>query len=81
MWKNLKNKDRRPESAIGGPALIETPVDDNTLQGTTNINDGCFSISSRPAFGRKRTEDVLKELPSLPLYVLSSTQKAFQADM
>lgn len=81
MWKNLKNKDRQSESAIGGSTLIETAVDENNLPGTTNLNDGCFSISSRPAFGRKRTEDVLKDLPSLPLYVLSSTQKAIEADM
>ncbi|CAF9934757.1 hypothetical protein IMSHALPRED_009833 [Imshaugia aleurites] len=57
--------------AIGSPTLIETTADENTLQGTTNINNGSFSISSRPAFGRKRTEDVLKGLPALPLYIPS----------
>lgn len=31
------------------------------------LNTGDFSISSRPAFGRKRTQDVLKGLPELPL--------------
>ena len=83
MWKNMKNKDRQCDSAIGSP-LTETTTDEkdgNTLQSTTNINNGSFSISSRPAFGRKRTVDVLKGLPNLPLYVLSSNQKAFEADM
>ena len=81
MWKNLKIKDRQLESANGSPTLIETTADDYTLQGITNINDGSFSISSRPAFGRKRTEDVLKGLPALPLYIRSSNPKAFEADM
>ena len=81
MWKNLKTKDRQLESAIGSPTLTETTADDYTLQGITNINDGSFSISSRPAFGRKRTEDVLKGLPALPLYLRSSNPKAFEADV
>ena len=84
MWKNMKNKDRKCESAIESPTLIETPADEkdeNTPRSTTNINNGSFSISSRPAFGRKRTTDVLKSLPAIPLYVLSSNQKAFEADM
>ncbi|KAL8837592.1 MAG: hypothetical protein Q9170_002469 [Blastenia crenularia] len=34
---------------------------------TTNLNNGSFSLSSRPAFGRKGTGDVLKGLPALPL--------------
>ncbi|CAD6592563.1 MAG: hypothetical protein ASARMPREDX12_006189 [Alectoria sarmentosa] len=67
MWKRLNNKDRQPEIAIGSPTLFETTADENSLRGTTNINNGSFSISSRPAFGRKRTEDVLKGLPALPL--------------
>lgn len=62
----MKNKDRQPEITIGKPTLVETTADVNTLQGITNINNGSFSISSRPAFGRKRTEDVLKGLPALP---------------
>ena len=75
MWKRLNNKDRQTEIAIGSPTLIETTADENSLQGTTNINNGSFSISSRPAFGRKGTEDVLKGLPALPLYVPNSSQK------
>lgn len=76
MWKRLNNKDRQPEIAIGSPTIFETTADENSLQGTTNINNGSFSISSRPAFGRKRTEDVLKGLPALPLYVPSSNQNS-----
>lgn len=80
MWKRLNNKDRQPEIAIGSPTLIETTADEYTLQSTTNINNGSFSISSRPAFGRKRTEDVLKGLPALPLYVPNSNRKTSNAD-
>ena len=81
MWKSMKNKDRQSESAIGNPTLIETTADEHTLQSTTNINSGSFSLSSRPAFGRKRTEDVLKGLPALPLWVFSSNLNTTEADM
>ena len=67
MWKRI---NRQPERNIGNPVLIETTVDNQTLQNTTNLNNGDFSISSRPAFGRKKTDDVLKGLPELPLYSL-----------
>ena len=53
---------------------------DRDPQSTTNINSGSFSLSSRPAFGRKRTEDVLKGLPALPLFVLCSNRNAIDAD-
>ena len=72
MWKRLNTKERQYERSVGSPTLIETSVGEKPLQDTTNINsinNGSFSISSRPAFGRKQTEDVLKELPALPLYV------------
>ncbi|KAL9068645.1 MAG: hypothetical protein Q9161_006083 [Pseudevernia consocians] len=80
MWKRLNNKDRQTEIAIGSPSLNETTADEHTLQGTTNISNGSFSISSRPAFGRKRTEDVLKGLPALPLYVPTSNYQTTRAD-
>lgn len=67
MWKRL---NRTPDREIGNPTLIETTVDQKTLEGLTTLNAGDFSISSRPAFGRKKTQDVLKGLPELPLYVL-----------
>lgn len=66
MWKRLH---RTPDREIGNPTLIETTVDMKTLEGSTILNAGEFSISSRPAFGRKKTQDVLKGLPELPLYV------------
>jgi len=71
MWKRINTKDRQPERPLtfGSPTLIETNVDDKILQNATNINNGAYSISARPAFGRKRTSDVLKGLPALPLYV------------
>lgn len=68
MWKRL---NRTPDREIGNPTLIETTVDKKTLEGLTTLNAGNFSISSRPAFGRKKTQDVLKGLPELPLYVLN----------
>ena len=77
MWKSSKNRDRQSES---DPTLIESTADEHTPQSTTNINSGSFSLSSRPAFGRKRTEDVLKGLPALPLCVLCSNRNAIDAD-
>lgn len=65
MWK----RRRQPDRTIGAPVLFETSLDEQSLKGLTNLNHGDFSISSRPAFGRKHTEDVLKGLPELPLYV------------
>ena len=66
MWKRI---NRQPDRSIGSPTLIETTVDEHTLQNTTSLNNGDFSISSRPAFGRKKTDDVIKGLPDLPLSV------------
>lgn len=69
MWKRL---NRTLDREIGNPTLIETTVDQKTLNGSTSLNAGDFSISSRPAFGRRKTDDVLKGLPELPRYVLRS---------
>lgn len=66
MWKRL-NLNRTPERVIGNPTLIETTVDEETWDGLIVLDHGDLSISSRPAFGRKRTQDVLKGLPELPL--------------
>jgi len=63
MWKRL-NKDRQSSNASS--TLIRTR-NETALQDTTNINNGILSLSSRPAFGRKSTGDVLKGLPELPL--------------
>lgn len=67
MWRRINTNDRRP--VFSSPTLIDTNVDESILQNATNINNGAYSISSRPAFGRKRTSDVLKGLPAIPLYV------------
>lgn len=48
-------------SDSNGAAVEETP------QRTTNLNNGNFSISKRPAFGTRESADVLKGLPDLPL--------------
>ena len=66
MWKRL---NRTGDRGIGHPTLVETTVDERTLEGSIMLNTGDFSISSRPAFGRKKTQDVLKGLPEVPLYV------------
>ncbi|MCJ1398492.1 hypothetical protein MMC11_001692 [Xylographa trunciseda] len=65
MWKRF-NPNRASESAIGNPTLVETTLDETSYKGLTNLSSGEFSLSSRPAFGRKQTEDVVKELPALP---------------
>ena len=64
MWKRF---NRSSESAIGNPTLVETTLDEKSIKGLTSLNNGEFSLSSRPAFGRKSTVDVVKELPALPL--------------
>lgn len=63
MWKRRRQQDK----TIGAPVLFETSLDEQSLRGLTNLNNCNFSISSRPAFGKKYTDDVLKGLPELPL--------------
>lgn len=63
MWK----RRRQPDRTIGAPILFETSLDEQSLKGLTDLNHREFSISSRPAFGRKQTDDVLKGLPFIPL--------------
>lgn len=74
MWKRI---NRTGDRSIGHPILIETTVDERTLESSTALNAGDFSMSSRPAFGRKTTQDVLKGLPELPLYVYEATGFAY----
>lgn len=64
MWKRSTRQPRN----VGDPVLNESILEDPP-QRTTNLNSGDFSISARPAFGRKETADVLKGLPDLPLWV------------
>ncbi|KAL6718918.1 hypothetical protein ACLMJK_003153 [Lecanora helva] len=66
MWKRLSTKDRQFDRTVGSPTLVETTADQQIFRKSTDINNGSFSISARPAFGRKGTDDVLKELPALP---------------
>lgn len=81
MWKRLNAKDRQFDRAVGSPTLIETTADQNILRNSTNINNGSFSISSKPAFGRRGTADVLKGLPAVPLYVYIPTFSMPKADI
>lgn len=74
MWKRI---NRAGDRGIGHPTLIETTVDERTLESSTMLNTGDFSMSSRPAFGRKKTQDVLKGLPELPLYVYEANHFAY----
>lgn len=65
--------NRQFDRGIGHPTLIETTVDEKTLDFSTPVSNNNFSLSSRPAFGRKDTQDVLKGLPELPLYARTMT--------
>lgn len=70
MWKRIPQLNRQRDNTIGNPTLIETTFDGKALGAmshVTDLNNGDFSISSRPAFGRKETGDVLRGLPQVPL--------------
>ena len=43
--------------------------DNKQLYSAPNLDLSKLSLSSRPAFGEKKTEDVLYALPDHPLYV------------
>ncbi|KAI9871367.1 MAG: hypothetical protein M1830_002984 [Pleopsidium flavum] len=69
MWKRVPQLNRSRDNVIGNPTLIETTFDEKTLgamSNVTDLNNGDFSISARPAFGRKETRDVMNGLPQLP---------------
>ena len=63
----FKRFNRPADKAIGNPTLVETTLDEKSFDGLRAIHNGELSLSARPAFGRKQSEDVLKELPALPL--------------
>ncbi|KAL8993657.1 MAG: hypothetical protein Q9169_006182 [Polycauliona sp. 2 TL-2023] len=68
-----------PASSSNHPSAAD---DDSYVQHsfpnpTTNLNDGSFSLSARPAFGRKATRDVLKGLPNLPFNSLEPPQSSY----
>ncbi|KAL8690455.1 MAG: hypothetical protein Q9218_004109, partial [Villophora microphyllina] len=80
MWpsrRRLEPTDRTPSpSSQAAPA--DEYVQRNTEHSTTNLNDGSFSLSSRPAFGRKGTKDVLKGLPAVPFNHLHVPLSSYQ---
>ncbi|KAL8719098.1 MAG: hypothetical protein Q9225_003857 [Loekoesia sp. 1 TL-2023] len=70
MWHARKPLDApdKASSPSSQPSTAESYVQRSKPPAlTTNLNNGSFSLSSRPAFGRKGTGDVLKGLPALPL--------------
>ena len=70
MWKR-EQREVQGSAIPSIPLACEPSVNRPPPQSSTTFESGSFSISSRPAFGRKGTGDVLKELPGLP-YVHSS---------
>ena len=63
MWKRFNKSNDR----VGSPSRTETTVEAKGAGGPTSLNDGSLSLSSRPAFGRKEPQDVVKDLPEIPL--------------
>ncbi|KAL9602321.1 MAG: hypothetical protein Q9219_001887 [cf. Caloplaca sp. 3 TL-2023] len=78
MWPSRKRLDPSQRTPSSPPSQTSTPepyVDRSGFPApTTNLNNGAFSLSSRPAFGRKGTADVLKGLPALPFKSLDLPQ-------
>ncbi|KAL8947721.1 MAG: hypothetical protein Q9222_006030 [Ikaeria aurantiellina] len=75
MWTSHEGSDyytQTPSHSTQNPA-----TEPQAGQNTTNLNNGSFSISSRPAFGRKGTGDVLKGLPALPFNHLAVPQTSY----
>ncbi|KAL8698568.1 MAG: hypothetical protein Q9201_006500 [Fulgogasparrea decipioides] len=76
MWpsqKRLKPSDKTV-SPFSQPSAAEQYVQRSAPNPPTNLSNGSFSLSSRPAFGRKATGDVLKGLPALPFNHLDVPQ-------
>lgn len=69
MWRRLNSRDRQVDGRLESQTLVNTSADQDSFQASTDIDNNDFSMSSRPAFGRKGTADVLKGLPAVPLYV------------
>ena len=66
MWKRFNKSNDR----VASPSRTETAVEAVEAKdagGPTSLNDGSLSLSSRPAFGRKESQDVVKDLPQIPL--------------
>ncbi|KAL8736966.1 MAG: hypothetical protein Q9181_002162 [Wetmoreana brouardii] len=69
MWPSRKRVEPsdRTASLSSQTSAAEQYVQRDAPYPRTNLSNGSFSLSSRPAFGRKATGDVLKGLPALPL--------------
>ncbi|KAI4144427.1 MAG: hypothetical protein LQ341_002661 [Variospora aurantia] len=81
MWpsaKYLVTSDSSSNSSPHSQALPSTYVPRSTPAAPTNLNNGSFSLSKRPAFGRKHTADVLKGLPALPFKSLDVPHTSYQ---
>ncbi|KAI4280217.1 MAG: hypothetical protein L6R38_004625 [Xanthoria sp. 2 TBL-2021] len=74
--RRLDQPDTGP-TAANHPSATDPYVQRHRLAPVTNLNDGSFSLSSRPAFGRKGTRDVLKGLPNLPFNSLQLPQTSY----
>ncbi|KAI9704330.1 MAG: hypothetical protein M1836_007191 [Candelina mexicana] len=75
MWKKLPLYNRPGDGTIGSPVLINSTIDEKTLHEIPSISDlnngqfSSYSLSARPAFGRRSTDDVMRGslgLPELP---------------
>ncbi|KAI9714086.1 MAG: hypothetical protein M1812_006533 [Candelaria pacifica] len=75
MWKKLPLYNRPHNDTIGSPVLINSTIDDKTLHEIPSISDlnsgqfSSYSLSAKPAFGRRNTDDVMRGslgLPELP---------------
>ena len=63
MWKRFNKSNDRP----GSPSRTETAIEAHGAEGSMNLNDGSLSLSARPAWSRKESGDVIKDLPEIPL--------------
>lgn len=70
MWKRLPLHNRGKENQIGSPILIDTTYDEKALDSIPSVFDiqrVNSNHNTRSAFGQRNTDDVLTELPQLPL--------------
>ena len=73
MWKRF---NKPSEKAIGNPILVETTLDERSVSTLNNLHNGAPSPALVSSHGRYRSEDLLKELPSLPMYCETTAKPA-----
>ncbi|KAI4189772.1 MAG: hypothetical protein LQ348_003746 [Seirophora lacunosa] len=81
MWPSRSPADTHGSSSPSSQASPSMYVQARTPTAPTaptNLSNGSFSLSARPAFGRKRTADVLKGLPALPFKSLDVPQTSYR---